>query len=117
MLEFKLGCYDRSNVFDDLANGRAPSVEFYVNDNIYSLGYYLADGIYPDWATLVKSIPLPVSNKQKVFSEQQSHVKRMWRELLVSCRLSGKSCIGQLVYGIKKYLIPSCVLASYFTTW
>jgi len=37
----------RSNVFDDLANGRAPSVEFHVNDNIYSLGYYLADGIYP----------------------------------------------------------------------
>jgi hypothetical protein len=29
-----------SNVFDDLANGRAPSVEFHVNDNIYSLGYY-----------------------------------------------------------------------------
>ena len=110
----------RSNVFDDLANGRAPSVEFHVNDNIYSLGYYLADGIYPDWATLVKSIPLPVSNKQKVFLEQQettSHVERMWRELLVSYRLSGKSCIGQLVYGIKKYLIPLCVLVSYFTTW
>ena len=61
----------RSNVFDDLANGRAPSVDFHVNDNIYSLGYYLADGIYPDWATLVKSIPMPISNKQKVFSEQQ----------------------------------------------
>jgi hypothetical protein len=27
----------RSHVFDDLANGRAPSVEFHVNDNIYSL--------------------------------------------------------------------------------
>jgi len=66
----------RSNVFDDLANGRAPSVEFHVNDNIYSLGYYLADGIYPDWATLVKSIPLPVSNKQKVFSEQQESCRK-----------------------------------------
>jgi hypothetical protein len=60
-----------SNVFDDLANGKALSVEFHVNDNIYSLGYYLADDIYSDWATLVKSIPMPVSNKQKVFSERQ----------------------------------------------
>ena len=104
MLEFKLGCYDRSNVFDDLANGRALSVEFHVNDNIYSLGYYLVDGIYPDWATLVKSIPLPVSNK-RYFQSNKSHVERMWRELLVSYRLSGKSCTGQLVYGINKYLI------------
>jgi hypothetical protein len=30
-----------SNVFNNLGNGRA--VEFHVNDNIYSLGYYLAD--------------------------------------------------------------------------
>jgi hypothetical protein len=100
----------RSNAFDDLANGRAPSLEFYVNDNIYSIGYYLADDI-------LKSIPLPVSNKRKVFSEQQESCRRMWRELLVSYRLSGKSSIGQLVYGIKKYLIPSYVLVSYFTTW
>jgi hypothetical protein len=104
----------RSNVFDNLANGRAPSVEFHVNDNIYSLGYYLADAIYPDWATLVKSIPLPVSNKQKVFSEQQeSCLKDGERELLVSYRLSGKSCIGQLVYGIKKVLnsiMCACVI-------
>lgn len=60
-----------SNVFDDLANGRAPSIEFHVNDNTYCLGYYLADGIYPDWATLVKSIRSPISNKQKIFSEEQ----------------------------------------------
>jgi hypothetical protein len=38
----------RSPVFDDVANGRAPPVDFIVNNNNYSLPYYLADGIYPD---------------------------------------------------------------------
>ena len=41
----------RSPLFDDLANGRAPEVEFNVNGNTYSLGYYLSDGIYLDWAS------------------------------------------------------------------
>jgi hypothetical protein len=65
-----------SNAFNDLANGRAPSVEFHVNNNIFSLGYYLADGIYPEWATLVKTISGPVNNKQKVFAAQEETCKK-----------------------------------------
>jgi hypothetical protein len=38
----------RSPVFDDLANGRTPEVEFWVNGNPYNMGYYLTDKIYPD---------------------------------------------------------------------
>jgi hypothetical protein len=66
----------RSNVFDDLANGIAPPVEFNVNGNTYSLGYYLADGIYPDWATLVKSISGPITNMEKIFAEQQEACRK-----------------------------------------
>jgi hypothetical protein len=64
----------RSPVFDDLANGRAPPVEFNVNGTDYHMGYYLADGIYPDWATLVNTIPSPISNKDKYFTERQESV-------------------------------------------
>uniref|UniRef100_A0A0D3A707 Uncharacterized protein n=1 Tax=Brassica oleracea var. oleracea TaxID=109376 RepID=A0A0D3A707_BRAOL len=42
-----LNILDRSPVFDDIINGIAPQVNFYVNGNPYHLAYYLTDGIYP----------------------------------------------------------------------
>jgi hypothetical protein len=66
----------RSPVFDDLANGRAPPVEFNVNGNIYNIGYYLADGIYLDWDTLIKTISAPISNKHKVYAQWQEACRK-----------------------------------------
>ena len=63
-------------MFDELANGNAPPMDFTVNGNTYCMGYYLTDGIYPEWATLVKSISAPVSNKQKIFAGQQKSCRK-----------------------------------------
>jgi hypothetical protein len=66
----------RLTVLDDLANGRAPPVEFTLNHNNYHMDYYLADGIYPDWGTLVKTISAPLSNKHKLFAERQESCRK-----------------------------------------
>ena len=40
------------------------------------MGYYLADGIYPSWATLVKSISQPMENKNKYFAKAQEAARK-----------------------------------------
>ncbi|WVZ83764.1 hypothetical protein U9M48_030869 [Paspalum notatum var. saurae] len=66
----------RSHVFDNLAAGKAPTVSFSVNGNAYDMGYYLADGIYPDWATLVKGVARPTNVKEKLFTTKQSAYRK-----------------------------------------
>jgi len=42
-----------------------------VNGKQYNTGYYLADGIYLEWVVFVKSISMPVSDKDKLFAQEQ----------------------------------------------
>jgi hypothetical protein len=48
-----------SPVFENLAKGVGPFVNYTMNGKEYDMGYYLADGIYPCWATLIGGIPPP----------------------------------------------------------
>ncbi|XP_022018436.1 uncharacterized protein LOC110918428 isoform X1 [Helianthus annuus] len=67
---------ERSFVFTELAQGRAPPVNYTVNGHDYTMGYYLADGIYPKWQTFVKTIPSPRGNKNKHFAKAQESARK-----------------------------------------
>ena len=67
---------DRSLVFTLLANGHAPSVNYIINGHEYKMRYYLADGMYPNWSTFVKTIPCPQGLKKKHFAKAQESAKK-----------------------------------------
>jgi hypothetical protein len=65
----------RSPLFDQIADGTNPRSNFSVNGHDYDLGYYLVDGIYPEYSTFIKTIPLPDNNKHKVCNHTCTMVK------------------------------------------
>ena len=65
-----------SYVITFLSEGRAPLVNYFVNGNNYTMGYYLIDGIYPKWATFVKTISCPGGNKQIHFARAQESARK-----------------------------------------
>ncbi|KAM0821209.1 hypothetical protein ACQ4PT_025201 [Festuca glaucescens] len=66
----------RSPVFDRLAHGLSPDVDFEINGHHYNKGYYLTDGICPPWATLVKTIQRPNSAQEARFAKVQEAARK-----------------------------------------
>jgi hypothetical protein len=42
-----------------------------INGQAYEKGYYLVDGIYPEWSTFIKTIRTPKDQKEARFSQEQ----------------------------------------------
>ncbi|XP_061999020.1 uncharacterized protein LOC133716326 [Rosa rugosa] len=56
--------------------GQSSHLNYYVNGTPYEFGYYLADGIYPKWATLVQSIRQPENEQEEYFSTKQEAYRK-----------------------------------------
>ncbi|XP_006655110.1 putative nuclease HARBI1 [Oryza brachyantha] len=71
-----INVFHRSSIFARLAEGKGPQVNYKINGHDYSMGYYLADGRYPSWATFVKTILEPQGNKKKYFAKAQEACRK-----------------------------------------
>ncbi|KAM5573625.1 hypothetical protein ABKV19_013256 [Rosa sericea] len=66
----------RSPLFDAVTADEAPELNYYVNGTPYEFGYYLVDGIYPKWVTLVQSIKHPENDAEVYFSTKQEAYRK-----------------------------------------
>jgi len=83
-----LNILDRSPLLTNLMHGRAPEFSFEVNGNCHRMGYYLADGIYPNWKVFVKSIKNPRGEKEKIFAEPQEGDRKDVERFLLQFRIN-----------------------------
>ncbi|GKE22921.1 ALP1-like protein, partial [Tanacetum coccineum] len=67
---------DNSPLFDDIFDDKAPVAPYVVNDVVFEKGYYLADGIYPQWATFVKSFMVANDAKHAYFKKRQESARK-----------------------------------------
>jgi hypothetical protein len=75
------GCDDinvlqRSPVFSPYLRHQTPNVSFTVNGNSYDMGYFLADGIYPEWSAFVKTVRNPIGRKKAYFARAQEYAHK-----------------------------------------
>ncbi|GJZ81080.1 ALP1-like protein [Tanacetum coccineum] len=62
---------DNSPLFDDLLDDLAHVVPYVINGVQYRNGYYLADGIYPEWASFVK-----IHSRLQLYPKAYVHLKQ-----------------------------------------
>ena len=66
----------KSPVFSAYLKGKAAPLSFTVNGHTYDMGYYLADGIYPNWLAFVKTVSHPLDMKAAHFAKEQEKVRK-----------------------------------------
>jgi hypothetical protein len=75
------GCNDinvlhRSPVFSPYLRQQSPNVSFTINGHSYNMGYFLADGIYPEWQAFVKTVRNPIDRKKAFFARAQEAARK-----------------------------------------
>nr|GFA59251.1 protein ALP1-like [Tanacetum cinerariifolium] len=67
---------DNFSLFDDLLDDKAHVAPYVVSGVGFEKGYYLADGIYPQWATFVKSFTVANDAKHAYFKKRQESARK-----------------------------------------
>ncbi|XP_071689347.1 uncharacterized protein [Rutidosis leptorrhynchoides] len=64
------------HAFFGTAEWKCTICSIYCNGNEYTNGYYLADGIYPDWSTLMKAYSTPTDEPRAKFKRFQESARK-----------------------------------------
>nr|GEV80164.1 MDIS1-interacting receptor like kinase 2-like [Tanacetum cinerariifolium] len=67
---------DNSSLFDDLLDDIAFVAPFVVNGVRFEKGFYLADGIYRQWVTFIKSFTIANDEKHSFFKRRQECARK-----------------------------------------
>jgi ferredoxin-thioredoxin reductase catalytic subunit len=101
--------FRQSPLLGEIVYGTRATASFYANDTEYPYGYFLADGIYPEWSTFVKTFRDPVDPKMAHFKKRQESarkdverlfgvLKQRWNFLRAPCRLWTQEKIRDCMY-------------------
>jgi hypothetical protein len=63
-------------VFSPYLRNQCPDARITVNGNSYDMGYFLADGIYPEWHAFVKTMRNPVDLKKLHFARAHESTRK-----------------------------------------
>lgn len=104
---------ERYFVFIDLVEGHPPSVNYSIHNHDYTMGYDLADNIYPSWASLLKTIHAPQKNMRKHFVVAQElaikDVEQAFRVIQARFEIMcGPACFCHIK--ILKKIMMACIM-------
>ncbi|XP_021991892.1 uncharacterized protein LOC110888687 [Helianthus annuus] len=101
----------QSTIFSDVVNGTGPDTRFTVSGVEYIRGYYLADGIYPSWSTIVKTISFPEDEKRKKFAKRQEAARKDIERCFGVLQKNGPSFNNRHVFSHRRGCAFVCTLA------
>nr|GEV98973.1 hypothetical protein [Tanacetum cinerariifolium] len=103
---------DNSLLFDDLLDDLASAVPYVVNGVEYRNGYYLADGIYPEWASFAKSFTVATDPKHTHFKHRQESARKNVERAFGVLQGRWDLFNNRPVHTKSTHYVESCMLAS-----
>jgi hypothetical protein len=78
----------RSLAFSPYLRNYDVAIGFIVNENSYNMGYFLVDGIYPEWPAFIKTVRNPVDHKKSLFdaAQEATHKDIEWTFRVLQAR-------------------------------
>nr|GEW03449.1 protein ALP1-like isoform X1 [Tanacetum cinerariifolium] len=105
---------NHSPLFDDLLDDISLVVPFEVNGVTFEKGYYLANGIYPQWAAFVKSFTVARDERNAVFKRRQesarNDVKRAFGVLQGRRHIIAQPVLAWIVNKLRRIMYTCIIL-------